>query len=405
MVPIHALRPAEVAGRLRSRGWAVIPVHSVHEGRCTCGRDDCPSPGKHPRVRWERYTRELPDEDTVEAWFRRWPDSNLGVVTGAVSGVAVLDVDPRAGGDRSLERLGAMWMGIPSTVEAATGGGGRHLWFSIDEPVPSAVLAPGLELKADGGMVVVPPSLHASGGEYRWVDGHSPDDLDLAPLPALARIDSHPDRPTGLRHADPPPRTPAEREDFAGAWARLGVEIDGGDNYYVCPFHDDHHPSLHVDADGCRWYCFGCHQGGGIASLLARLGEHPAGRLRRKITARLGSDRRVTVDGEDEVGAVGESICQDALLQLTGGRRSYGGVEIEAVADLLPSTDDPTNVEVRIDGRRVGWLPRHEADRLSGVFAGAQEHGGEITCRALIRGGWDRGGEDVAQFGVTLYLP
>lgn len=397
---------AESAMRLRSRGWAVVPVHRVgRDGRCSCGRAGCPSPGKHPRIRWERWTGELPDPEQVDEWFRRWPDSNLGVVTGQTSGVAVIDVDPRHGGDRSLERLEKRWLGIPETVETVTGGGGRHLWFSIHEPLMSTVLAPGLELKADGAMVVVPPSIHVSGDTYRWVPGHTPEDLEPAPLPSPAVLDSHPDRPSGLRHDDPPARTPHERDEFAEAWDGVGIVLEPGDRYYLCPFHEDHHPSLHIDAEGCRWYCFGCRRGGGIAALLHLLGDEPPRRRQAKITGRIDESRRVTLEGDTERDVVGESLCQDALLDLTGGIRSFGGVEVEAVADLLPSSDDPTNVEVRVDGRRVGWLTRPDADRWSAVIAGAQDHAGGATCRAVIRGGWDRGGEDVGLFGVTLYLP
>lgn len=396
---------AESAQELRARGWSVVPVHTIVDGRCSCGRDQCPSPGKHPRIRWERYTAELPAVDVVEEWFRRWPDSNVGVVTGAASGVAVIDVDPRHGGDRSLERLAAIWLRLPTTVETLTGGGGRHLWFSSDGPLMSAVLDPGLELKADGAMVVVPPSIHASGQRYRWAPGRSPGDLEPAPLPPQAVLDSHPDRPSGLHHDDSPGRTPQEREQFAEAWGRVGIHLQPGDRYYLCPFHDDHHPSLHIDAEGCRWYCFGCRRGGGIAAVLRMLGEEPPGRRRAKITGRIGETRRITLPGDMERDAVGESLCQDALLELTGGQRSFGGVEVEAVADLLPSSDDPTNVEVRIEGHRVGWMSRPDADRWSSDIADAQDHAGGATCRAVIRGGWDRGGEDVGLFGVTIYLP
>jgi hypothetical protein len=396
--------PAGAATALAARGWSVVPVHTVDdEGRCSCRRADCPSPGKHPRVRWEPYTEAAATSGQVAAWWRRWPAANVGVVTGTVSGVAVVDVDPRHGGHHTLAGLAGRWGGVPETVETLTGGGGRHLWFTIDGPLASAVLGPGLELKADGGTVVVPPSRHLSGRRYQWRPGHSPDEHDLAPFPRP--IEAPPPHLRAEHRPDEPPiRTTVEQDEFAEAWVRAGVDLVPGDHYYRCPFHDDHQPSLHVDAEGCRWYCFGCREGGGTGRLLHLLGEHPVIRRRRRLTGPVGAVRRVTLAGDREVGAVGESLCQDALLELSGGVRSYGGVDLEAVADLLVSSDDPTNVEVRIEGRRVGWLARDEAVRSAGVIAAAQEHSGEVSCRAGIRGGWDRGGDDVGMFGVVLYL-
>ena len=65
-------------------------------------------------------------------------------------------------------------------------------------------------------------------------------------------------------------RSAAERREFAASWSEVGVVLEPGDRYYRCPFHDDRHPSLHVDAEGCRWYCFGCRRGGG-PGMLGRL--------------------------------------------------------------------------------------------------------------------------------------
>ena len=63
-----------------ARGWSVIPVKAF---------------AKRPIVRWEAFQNRLPTREEVEGWFRRWPDANLGIVTGAISGLVVLDVDPR----------------------------------------------------------------------------------------------------------------------------------------------------------------------------------------------------------------------------------------------------------------------------------------------------------------------
>jgi len=153
-----------------ARGWSVVIVESR---------------GKRPLVRWEEFQRRRPGADELRTWFRRHPDANLAIVTGAVSGLAVLDVDPRHGGIASLARWERDHGALPHTVEVQTGGGGRHLYFAHpgSELRNRVGLAPGLDLRGDGGLVVAPPSLHPSGGRYRWLPGHAPDEVRPAPLP------------------------------------------------------------------------------------------------------------------------------------------------------------------------------------------------------------------------------
>lgn len=398
-----SLAPAAAALAYAASGWSVVPVHVAHEGRCSCGRADCNAPGKHPRLRWEEAQHHPADPTQVARWWRRWPDANVGVVTGRVSALAVIDIDPRHGGDAAFEDLQAGWGGPVETVTSATGGGGRHLWFRTSDPPASTVLAEGVELKAEGGMVVAPPSLHLSGHRYRWEPGRSPSVRPPAPLPGWLRAIAGDGFRPGRRPKDAPVRTRAEQEAFVAAWRRAGVELHPGDNYYLCPFHDDHHPSLHVDAEGCRWYCFACRDGGGIGRLREKLGETRPVRLRRRIRGFAGPRRPVTLPGDRPVSVVGESAHQDELLELTGGRRSYAGVEMEAVAELVP-TDDGT-IEVRIGGRTVGVLARDDAATLRPLVEEAIDSLGAATCRAEIRGGWDRGGGDVGLFGVELLCP
>jgi hypothetical protein len=390
------------------RGWSVVPLHTPVGDGCSCERPGCPAPGKHPRVRWEGLMRSPAGEAEILGWWRRWPDANLGIVTGSVSGLSVLDVDPRNGGEASVAELERRWGALPETIEVVTGGGGRHCWYAIGPaPLPSVVLGPGLELKGDGSLVVVPPSLHRSGRRYAWVEGRGPADRDPAPLPPWLRIpDAH--LHAGLRPAGPPPqRTDRERRAFAAAWSRAGIGLMSGDAYYRCPFHPDEHPSLHVDADGCRWYCFGCRRGGGIGALVELLGERPPSAPRARLRAAVGAPEAVTIGGDRRLEIVGESHHQDALLELAG-RRPYGGVELVAVAELVPEPDhpvDPLAVSIRIEGRPVGYLRHEDAERLHGAIARVRRRDGRATCRATVRGGWDRGRSDVGSFGVVLLVP
>ncbi len=347
--------------------------------------------------------------EQVEEWWQAWPDANVGIVTGVVSGVAVIDVDPRSGGDSSLRVLGQRHGMLPVTPEVHTGGGGSHLWFGVDSELQTVTIALGVELKAEGGMVVVPPSRHASGQAYRWRPGGGPGVLGLAKLPTwiadLAETGTEP----GIERADHQmARTTIEQEEFEETWARAGVELFPGDRYYRCPFHDDHHPSLHIDTEGCRWYCFGCGVGGGIGKLRGMLGEGGRSRPRTQLRGHAKRALPVTIHGAHEVDVVGESHHQDELLAVTGGRRRYGGVNVGVVAELVPEPDnrfDQDAIAVEIDDRVVGYVRRKDVEWLRPLVDDSLDMHGLATCEATIRGGWDRGRDEVGWFGVTLLLP
>ena len=195
-------------------------------------------------------------------------------------------------------------------------------------------------------------------------------------------------------------RTNEERREFADTWAKTGVSLGPGDSYYRCPFHDDHHLSLHIDAELCRWYCFGCRIGGGLGRLRRRLGDRSLTVPRSRLRGFVGTSRPITLPGDDPVKVVGESFHQEELLRLTGGIRRYGGVDVDAVAELIPLDGDGT--EARIDDSLGGYLAHTDAAALLQERCSQR---GLATCRSMIRGGWDRGGDHLGFFGVTLYLP
>lgn len=121
----------------------------------------------------------------IAGWFKTSPEANVGVVTGAASGLVVLDVDPDHGGDDALHELERSYHELPGTVEAVTGTGGQHLLFrhpAARVASSAGTVAPGLDIRGSGGLAVMPPSRHANGRRYEW-DVH-PDDSPLAELPA-----------------------------------------------------------------------------------------------------------------------------------------------------------------------------------------------------------------------------
>lgn len=171
-----------------ARGWRVFPLHSVVNGTCTCGHARCASPGKHPLVRRGLHDATV-DEALVAAWWRGWRRANIGLVTGAESGIAVVDVDLPAA-IASLD--GLIEAGIGTTLTGLTGGGGVHLFYSCADGALGNTAGrlpglpghlPGVDLRANGGYVVAPPSIHRSGTPYTWLDPTR----DIAPSPPWLR--------------------------------------------------------------------------------------------------------------------------------------------------------------------------------------------------------------------------
>lgn len=124
--------------------------------------------------------------ETIEEWWRRQPLANVGVRTGHVSGIVVVDLDPRHGGTAAFAALVRRNGALPVVPFALTGGGGAHLYFAYpDTPIANSAgkVAEGVDVRGDGGYVLAPPSLHASGRRYQWKRGRSPQEAELAPPP------------------------------------------------------------------------------------------------------------------------------------------------------------------------------------------------------------------------------
>jgi hypothetical protein len=159
---------------LREIGVSIFPVHSVTEhGFCTCGDPECIPMGKHPACK-NGVSDASPD-------YKIPSSKNYGIQCGVK--LAVLDVDPRNGGNESLERLIRIHGELPLTWGVDTGGGGYHYYFKGIEGIKSKLLAPGLDFQGTGKYVVGPGSKHKSGKLYEWSEINNPSMGSLASLP------------------------------------------------------------------------------------------------------------------------------------------------------------------------------------------------------------------------------
>jgi|CZKF01.1.fsa_nt_gi hypothetical protein len=202
-------------------GWLVIPLNNPKQGVCSCRKKGCSSPGKHPRTE-HGLNDGSKDPKQIARWWEKWPDANLGILTGQESGLLVLDVDG-VDGKASLQALTAAHGSLPPTLCSKTGRKGTdgkragcHYYFRA--PVGVAIrnsagtLGKGLDIRADGGYVVAPPSLHPSGLLYEWLAPEPP----LADVPPwmLAKL-------TGAKPAPEAPRAQGEAVAEGGRNAAL----------------------------------------------------------------------------------------------------------------------------------------------------------------------------------------
>jgi hypothetical protein len=163
----------EAALAYLAAGWCPIPLCPPdHVGVGKGHGRSCKSPGKAPLVSgWSSFGK-LPSPDEVRHWWAGWPNANVGIVMGRISGMVGLDVDG-PGGEAALAGVIAA-VGIPPTQGFLTPGGGRRLLFALDaeETIRIAISFQGkkqeLRLLAEGSQTVAPPSRHPSGGYYLW---------------------------------------------------------------------------------------------------------------------------------------------------------------------------------------------------------------------------------------------
>lgn len=165
-----------VALSYHDRGWVVVPAETGT---------------KKPHVRWKKYQTERPDREQVIEWWTEWPDANIAVVLGPVSDLLVVDVD----GEEPHRILLELCSELPlaPTVKSGNPNPFRyHLYFRHPEGIETrASTTPWnrgddthkLELRGQGGILVLPPSLHKSGNRYAWVKDRSTRSIALPQFP------------------------------------------------------------------------------------------------------------------------------------------------------------------------------------------------------------------------------
>lgn len=176
---------------LSGRGFRIVPIHTPGPRGCSCEKGEAcgGSTGKHPRLNaWQRDATT--DPARIRAWWRAWPDANIGLVMGGEPRLVAVDVDGPEG-RATLARIEGNNTPLPPTLTSRSGrvDGGEHRFFRVPEGLDLRAIKnragrpggpmPRVDIRAEAGQVVAPPSLHASGNRYAWQDRSAP----IAELP------------------------------------------------------------------------------------------------------------------------------------------------------------------------------------------------------------------------------
>ncbi len=155
----------QAALHYRDKGLSVIPIR----------------PDKKPCTQWTEFQRRLATEAEIREWWAKWPKANVGIVTGEISGVFVVDCDNEEAYQKIQELLPDNFI---SCIVKSPRGYHIYLLYSANQTIGNATgIMPNVDIRGEGGYIIAPPSINAEGKAYSWMQGLSIDELAPAPVP------------------------------------------------------------------------------------------------------------------------------------------------------------------------------------------------------------------------------
>jgi Bifunctional DNA primase/polymerase, N-terminal/Primase C terminal 2 (PriCT-2)/Family of unknown function (DUF5906) len=173
IVPLRDDKMLRAALAIIQQGAEVIPLWWPEQDRCACGNPACKAIGKHPISKLVPHgvKNASKNPEAITQWWTTCPKANIGIATGSISVLVVVDVDGQNGQAKLAALLSeyGQVLAARNYVETGRVDGGQHYYFKYpaDAQVPNR-RHDGLEIKSDGGYVVAPPSQHVSGKIYVW---------------------------------------------------------------------------------------------------------------------------------------------------------------------------------------------------------------------------------------------
>jgi hypothetical protein len=248
--PLNENRLYSAAIKYVRLGWRVIPLLPR---------------SKKPCIRWKSFQTIAPTETQVREWWTKWPDANVGLITGVGTDLVVVDTDNQAA-EEALQGI----MGDPAVTPTSRTAKGRHRLFRQTEPPlrSSVRVQPGVDVRGEGGYIVAPPSVHPSGHVYAWELGP---ETSLAPLPnSLLEFVSQRDEPRQAVDVSERPRIGGPKNLLEA----LHCEGVGPLWMNICPAHEDSTPSLSVKELSNGNVLLKCHAGCATDAVLRAIRAH-----------------------------------------------------------------------------------------------------------------------------------
>ena len=150
-------------------GYFVIPVR----------------PNKKPYIKWTQYQDEKPLLDEVQEWWAKWPDANIGLITGKNTDLVVIDVDDEDG-IRVMKEM------APGLKPMTSSPHGFHFWFKYHpDLVNKARVLSGIDVRTDGGYIIAYPGQNDNGGVYKkYPEGRKYEQIPKALYSALKEVEA-----------------------------------------------------------------------------------------------------------------------------------------------------------------------------------------------------------------------
>ncbi|MGA2462777.1 MAG: bifunctional DNA primase/polymerase [Thermodesulfobacteriota bacterium] len=149
-----------------NRGFSVIPVKQ----------------DKKPYIKWEEFQTRRPTEDEIRQWWTKWPNAMIGIITGSISGIDIMDTDSQEADEELQSYLSDSFV-CPTQ---RTPGGGKHYLFVHAEGIHNSNDQSPFKfhVRGEGGYFIAAPSENGNGGHYQWLDGLSIEEVAPPPLPS-----------------------------------------------------------------------------------------------------------------------------------------------------------------------------------------------------------------------------
>lgn len=152
-------------------GWRIFPIHYKSKVPIT----------KHG------FKDATNDIEQIKRWWSQYPKAGIGLPTGEINNITVIDIDPRNGGHISFDRLIDEHEPFPDTVECLTAGGGSHFYFKYDQRINETEIKDysGIDIQNNGQYVILPPSTHPETDKlYCWEESSKPVVNEISDIPS-----------------------------------------------------------------------------------------------------------------------------------------------------------------------------------------------------------------------------